>query len=255
MPQSTPPDASLWLIRLRGQSNQLQGELPPSGFIEADPRYADRIHTFTHGGTWRTAFEPGHTDAYGALYPALSSSPVGAGPGLFFAQKFADLTAGVSIGLIPAAVGGVALADQMPGSAVYNAGVNLTALALPKGKVKATIFIGNESDAITLAKANAVAANIEATVAAEQALYGPDLIFIFAKIGPNLPLASFPYREVVRAQQASVNIPGVYMVDTDDLERQADGVHLTRASDEVLGVRCAIMVREIVGSRAGETFF
>lgn len=217
---------------------------------------ADRVFTFTQGGQWRQAFEPMHShDATygGSLYAALNSSPTLAGPGLFFAQKLADLLPSVNVAMVPVGVGGTKMADHAPSTSVFAAGQALTSQAASFGQVKATLFIQGESDTLTSSDANGWGARFADYVAGLRALYGDDHIVIFAQLGAD-PGAAYLYWNTVKAQQAAVNISGVFMVTTGDLEKQGDGLHYTTAACQQLGERMAVKYREVLSSLPSETF-
>jgi carbohydrate esterase-like sialic acid-specific acetylesterase len=66
---------------------------------------------------------------------------------------------------------------------------------------------------------------------------------------PNLPIVlpiselhdkrAYSYWKIVRAQQRSVNIPGVIKIDTVGYERQEDGVHFTTKGQLAFGAQLA----------------
>ncbi|MEX1048451.1 MAG: sialate O-acetylesterase [Akkermansiaceae bacterium] len=79
-------------------------------------------------------------------------------------------------------------------------------------------------------------------------LNAPSLPFFFGRV--NMPAAAteddkktikFPYIQQVRAAQerAAREIPGVYLIETDDLNKQSDGIHYDAAGQITLGRRFA----------------
>src|SRR5262249_7800037 len=76
-------------------------------------------------------------------------------------------------------------------------------------------------------------------------LAAPDLVVVLGRPNASItcgPFGCFPFVSQVRRADATVaaSVPGVVIVDTDDLVLQADGVHFTPASQLALGERFAI---------------
>lgn len=251
MSLSTPPD-NTWIVVFDGQSNASgQGPLPPGGVL-SPTKYVDRLFLYTHGGQWWRAFEPSVSPAAtygGSLYPVLDVTPIGVGPALYFAQKFADLTSNVNIGLVNVGVGGSSMVQHAPSTStatMYGAARALINGAKPKGKVKAYVFIQGERDAQYATDAPLWASRFTAFVAAVRSDHGADIPVFFAQLGTDPGPVVGPYWSTVKAQQASVSIPGVYMISTDDLPKQPDNIHYTNEGYQKLGERIALKLREVI---------
>ena len=66
----------------------------------------------------------------------------------------------------------------------------------------------------------------------------PDLPVVFAQIGTNWSPEAFPNWDIVRKQQASIQLPMTTMITTDDLPL-LDGLHFTVDSYRIIGKRFA----------------
>lgn len=254
-----PPD-NLWLIDIKGQSNGAgAGPLPPGGVV-LPTVHADRLWLYTNGGQWHPAFDPmvSISAAYGGLqYAVLNPTNIGAGFGLAFAQKLADLTANVNIGCINNAVGGTSMVQNAPSvstATLYGAGRARTNAAKAHGRVKLMIYVGGEEEARSSAAASGLVANFTAIVNQYRNDHGRDVIVIFAQLGTNPNDVSYPNWDDAKAAQATISIPGVYMIPTGDLAKQVDGVHYTNASYHILGERAAIEYRRRLTTLPAEAF-
>jgi hypothetical protein len=52
----------------------------------------------------------------------------------------------------------------------------------------------------------------------------------------------YPYWQVVREQQNSVNIPGVIKIEADGYERKKDGMHFTTKGQLAIGAALAALL-------------
>jgi len=104
----------------------------------------------------------------------------------------------------------------------------------------AAVWMQGERDALYPQVAAAYEANLVALIEALRADLGvPDLPFLIGQVDP--PPERYPAAAVVRAAQAALarTVPGVYLVDTDGLSRDDDGVHYDTAGQLALGRRFA----------------
>ncbi|HWH72081.1 MAG TPA: sialate O-acetylesterase, partial [Candidatus Sulfotelmatobacter sp.] len=95
-PASLPVKAKLHLYLLMGQSN-----MAGRGKLEAEDQTPHpRVLVFTLSNQWESAVEPVTHDKPGML---------GVGPGLSFGKRMAEQNPGVTVGLVPCALGGTPL--------------------------------------------------------------------------------------------------------------------------------------------------
>ncbi|MCB2192187.1 MAG: sialate O-acetylesterase [Deltaproteobacteria bacterium] len=233
------------LFILAGQSNMSGrgdlGQLPP-GF----PANAGRIRNFSNADVWCEVAEPlddprGQKDAC-----SLDLSP-GVGPGTAFAQRLSELLPQVDVGLIPCARGRVTLDEWAPNSrldSLYGSSLRRARLAGKKGRVAGVLFYQGENDTTSRQAVQSWPQRFAALVSAwRRDLGDPKLPVVFCQLGK---LAGqwrgdpeFRYWDRLKQRQASVRLPMVRMVVTDDLDLKEDGIHLTTASQMILGRRLA----------------
>ncbi len=102
-------------------------------------------------------------------------------------------------------------------------------------------WMQGETDAANHAFASAYATNLHALITSVRSdLDAPGLPFILGRVGPRPP-RDYLYQETVRSAQSYVptTLPATSWVDTDDLSRDSDGIHLLAAGVAELGERWA----------------
>jgi hypothetical protein len=120
------------------------------------------------------------------------------------------------------------------------------ALGLLRTEGRAVRLLGffwmqGETDANVPAHAAAYADNLGAFIARVRADLGaPEMPFVLGRVGPPPP-KGYASQAVVRQAQVTVaaTVAGVAWVDTDDLPRDADGIHLLAPGVIALGERWA----------------
>ncbi len=74
-----------------------------------------------------------------------------------------------------------------------------------------------------------------------------DLIIIFVQLGRSDGPGNRGW-DVVKAQQAMISLPGVYMVASEDVQQDPDGVHyVTSGGYDVMGKRLALEFNSVLG--------
>src|SRR6266699_3162325 len=134
------PKENFNLYLLAGQSNMAgRGQVE-----EIDKTAHRRVFTFDQNDQWIPAVEPLHFDK-----PEIA----GVGPGLAFAKAMADVNPGITIGLIPCAVGGSPLSswqpkaiDEATNTTPYDTALRRAKLALIDGTLKGILWHQGESD-------------------------------------------------------------------------------------------------------------
>lgn len=113
-------------------------------------------------------------------------------------------------------------------------------------------WMQGETDAARIEHARAYAGNLASFVAAlREDLKSPALPFVLGRIGPP-PARGYPHQTLVRDAQASIpdKVARVAWVDTDDLPRETDGIHLVATGVMELGIRWAHAWLELTRSPA-----
>ena len=233
-PPAVPPTGSMQLFLLVGQSN-----MAGRGKVEAqDTVPIPRVMMLDKQPAWVPAIDPMHFD-----------KPIaGVGLGRSFAARVAETQPAVTIGLIPAAVGGSPIDTWQPGvfyeptkSHPWDDAIARARAALGSGTLKAILWHQGESDA-TPELAPGYEAKLHDLIARfRTALDAPDVPFIVGQLGqyPDVPWDAS--RRLVDAAHRS--LPGkvrrTAFVSSDGLVHGGDKVHFDTASLRELGRRYA----------------
>lgn len=229
-----PPRERFHLYLLVGQSNMAgRGKVEP-----ADTTPDARVLTFAKDDTWKPAVEPLHWDK-----PAA-----GVGPGLAFGREIIKTAPGITVGLIPCAVGGSPIDAWQPGayypptkSHPWDDALRRATLALRHGTLKGILWHQGEADSKP-GLAPAYEARLHDLVKRlRQALQAPEVPFIAGQMGrfPSTPWK--PEAGIVDAAHRSLpqKLPNTAFVTSDGLTDKGDGVHFDAASYRELGRRYA----------------
>lgn len=201
------------------------------------------------GTVWRLNANMGWEEAHEPLHADIDTGKTcGIGPGLVFAaeviRQHRDVT-GLSpperIGLVPCAVGGTAIREWDSHGFLYRSMVGRTRGAMEGGAtLRAILWYQGESDTETEEQVESYRGRLEALVTRlREDVNHPDLPFIqVGVVTGNLPTTQ--YLERLREAQRSVQLRGVFYVDSFGLTLQADQLHLTAESQVELGKRLAI---------------
>ena len=231
------------LYVLAGQSNMSgRAKLPESQSIHP------RIFVFGNDYRWRPASEP-IDDASRQVDRVSVDSLAGFSPALSFARALAEMHPQRIIGLIPCAKGATSMhrwQRDLNDQTLYGSCLKRIRAASTIGTLEGVLFYQGESDALDPAQypqrilsASDWAKNFSRFVWALRADVGkPDLVVVFAQLASTTRPRLYPNWQTVMQQQASIDIPGVIMVRTRDLEL-SDYVHLSTEGYQILGRRFA----------------
>lgn len=229
-----PDPGSFHLFLLVGQSNMAgRGAVEP-----ADCAPLPRVLMLSQTGQWIPAVDPLHFDK-----PAA-----GVGLGRTFAQIVAEARPGVTIGLIPCAVGGSPIDTWQPGvfydptrSFPWDDMLRRMKIALPCGTLKGILWHQGESDAkpglapVYEARLHGLIERFRA------ALDAPAVPFIAGQIGRFDGVPWTPEHFVVDQAHQSLpqKVPHTAFVSSRGLQHKGDQVHFDSASYRELGRRYA----------------
>lgn len=210
------------LFLLIGQSN-----MAGRGAVEPEDKIVHpRVFMLTKDLAWAPATDPMHFD----------KAIAGVGPGASFARTLAEAEPGVTIGLIPAAVGGTSLDQWKPGGALYTAAVTRAREAMKQGRLAGILWHQGESDSAS-AKASTYATRFAAMIAQLRTdLNAPDVPLIVGETGRfradapeiNAVLATLPR-----------TVPHCAFVSSEGLTDRGDKLHFDSKSARELGRRYA----------------
>ncbi len=222
------------LYLLVGQSN-----MAGRGVVEAqDTTPHPRVLMLSKDGKWVPAVDPMHFDK-----PAA-----GVGLGKTFGQIIADATPGVTIGLIPCAVGGSPIDTWKPGvfypatkSYPWDDMAKRAAIALKSGTLKGILWHQGESDSQpTLAPAYEAKLH-DLIVRLRRELNAPDVPFIAGQMGKFDGVPWSPEAVIVDQvhQDLVKKVPHTAFVSAEGLKHKGDKIHFDSASFRELGKRYA----------------
>ncbi|MDF3059114.1 MAG: hypothetical protein K0R17_3329 [Rariglobus sp.] len=218
------------LYLLVGQSNMAgRGKL-----TDADRQPDPRILVLNKENVWVSQGEPLHFDK-----PEM----VGVGLGFTFAKLVADKTPGVTVGLIPCAVGGTPLSRWKPGADLYEQALVRARIALKNGQLKGILWHQGESESGSETNANAYAKNLaEVALGFRRDLNAPDVPFIAGELGEFLYTRAAnksPYAHVVNQQINSLPafLPHSAIVSSAGLGHKGDELHFSAEAQKEFGRR------------------
>jgi len=231
------------LFILAGQSNMVGWAPIPDG-EKTDPR----IYVFGKDYHWRIADHP-IEDAFNQVDMISENRIAGFGPALDFALASLDRHPHIVIGLIPCAKNSSGIIQwqrNLSDQSLYGSCLKRVRAASPMGEISGILFFQGETDALDPIQYPDPPphpsdwSELFTTFIADlrNDLHEPDLPIMFAQIGTNWSPEAFPNWDVVRKQQASIQLPMTTMITTDDLPL-LDGLHFTSDSYRIIGNRFA----------------
>jgi len=230
-----PAKEQFHLYLLVGQSN-----MAGRGLVEEQDRTPHaRVLTLNKELKWVPAVDPLHWDK-----PA-----VGVGLGKTFGQLVADASPGVTVGLIPCAVGGSPIDAWQPGvfyaptkSHPWDDTVKRVEAALAVGTIKGILWHQGESDCKP-ELAPTYEAKLHDLVARLRTLVkSPDVPFIAGQMGKFADVPPWNAEQVTvdAAHQAlTKKVPRTAFVSAEGLKHKGDKIHFDSASFRELGKRYA----------------
>jgi len=229
-----PAKENFHLFLLVGQSNMAgRGEVTPDD-QQPDPR----VLMLNKDGRWVPAVDPMHFD----------KPSVGVGLGRTFGLEIAKATPGVTIGLIPCAVGGSPIETWEPGAFdeatkthPWDDAMTRARLALPAGTLKGILWHQGESDS-TPERAGLYEQRMHDLIARfRNELAAPAVPFIAGQMGifPESPWSG--EKKIVDRvhQNLPAQIKRSAFVSAGGLTHKGDKVHFDSASYRELGKRYA----------------
>jgi hypothetical protein len=248
---------NLALFILAGQSNMSGvGEVPADA-----PGTHPQVFLFGNDYHWRLAEEP-LDDPTGQVDQVSLDRWAGYGPGLAFAIELLEQDPSLQIGLIPCPKWSSSISEwqrNLSDFSLYGSCIKRARAASPMGKFAGLLFFQGEAEVADPQRFPQK--NPEPDRWAEkftrlvtdmrEDLGDQSLPVVFAQIGPYDASQNMPEWETVQAQQASIQLPGVAMIETADLNLQ-DDVHFTAESYEIIGARFAEAYRKLVEAAVQE---
>ena len=241
---SLPPREQFHLFLLVGQSNMAgRGVVTP-----ADRTPPPRVLMLNRAGEWVPATDPMHFDK-----PAA-----GVGLGRTFGIEVSAATPGVTIGLIPCAVGGSPIESWVPGY-FYNAtqshpwddALRRARIALRAGTLKGILWHQGESDANRQFAPQYEARLHDLIARLRTELQAPDVPFLAGQMGR---FADAPWDEFKVAvdrvhRDLPAKVKGTAFVSAEGLAHKGDKVHFDAEAYREFGRRYAQTYLQLVRGR------
>lgn len=229
------------LFLLVGQSN-----MAGRGVVEAqDQKPHPRVLMLSKEGQWVPAVDPLHFDKPGA----------GVGLGKTFGQIIAEANPGVTIGLIPCAVGGSPIDTWKPGvfypatkSHPWDDMVKRVETALPAGTLKGILWHQGEGDSKPML-AETYEAKLHDLIARLRTLVKmPEVPFIVGQMGQFEGVSWSPEKVLVDQAHRELpkKVPHTAFVSAEGLKHKGDKIHFDSASFRELGRRYAEAYLQLV---------
>lgn len=228
-----PQKESFHLFLLIGQSNMAgRGKV-----AEEDLKIHPRVLALNKDSEWVPAKDPLHFDK-----PKM----VGVGLGKAFAIDYAEAHTGVTVGLIPCAVGGSPISTWEPGAYhtstrahPFDDAIPRAQLAMKSGTLKAMLWHQGEGDS-NEKKAPKYEARLHALIDRfRKQLKAPDVPFVVGQLGqfPERPWNE--YRKMVNSAHSSLpeKVANTAFVKSDGLVHRGDQTHFDAASYREFGHR------------------
>ena len=244
-PAVPPPDKDAFhLFLLVGQSNMAgRGKVEPEDTVPMA-----RVLAFDKQRTWVPAIDPMHFD-----------KPVaGVGLGRTFAIRVAETRPNITIGLVPAAVGGSPIDAWQPGafyeptnSHPWDDAIARIGMARTAGTLKAILWHQGESDSAPPEKRAAYPAKLERLIADLRAdLESPDAPFVLGQLGP-FREAKVPGNNEMNAILLDFpkSHPNTACTSADGLTDKGDLTHFDAKSLREFGKRYAQAYLKLAASR------
>lgn len=243
----TAPTGQADVYVLAGQSNML-GRGLLSELTETERVPDPLILLYGNDGQLHPALDP-LDGAQGQVDAVSADKQAAVGPGLPFARAVVG-TRRRPVVLVPCAKGGVSIGQWAPGGGrdtLY--GSCLARVREAGGHLAGLLWYQGESDA---QKAPDSARHWRAAFTALAArfrrdLHSPRLPIVFVQIAdpPELDAARYPSWRLIQDQQAHTSLACGRMVSAKGLARNPDALHLTTASQRILGTRMAEATRAL----------
>lgn len=240
----TPPGRqNFHIYLLMGQSNMVGRDTRSLASQVDNPR----LLALNHDNQWAVARDPIHFD---------TKIPPGQGPGISCGLEMLQMDSGITIGLVPCAVGGTPLSRWVKGADLYEDCLTRAKLAGQAGSIDGVLWHQGEADTTTQANADSYETRlVHMFKDLRQDLGLPRLPIVVGQLGPFLDPAKYPYLETVTA--AITHIPAVLpdagYADSAGLQDRGDSLHFSADSQKLFGARYAAAMQQIAhGSSAGK---
>lgn len=225
------PDKHTHIYILMGQSNMAgRGKITE----EYKNQQHDRVIMLNKENEWVQAKHPLHFD---------KPKAAGVGPGLTFGISMAEANPGLTIGLVPCAVGGTAIRKWVPGGYdsvtnkhPYDDALLRIKLAMKKGVIKGVIWHQGEGDSGVKSSQTYVDKLAELIERIRKEVGNPKLPFVVGQLAMYRDNYQYINKELPKLP---VKVPYTTVVSSEGLWHKGDGTHFDSPSAAEYGRRFA----------------
>jgi len=221
-----PAKEKFHIYLLIGQSNMAgRGKVDP-----ATNKSHPRVLKLDKQGKWVPATDPLHFDK-----PKIA----GVGPGSGFGPVIAEASPGMTIGLIPAAVGGTPLSRWVKGGDLYERAVKLAKQNQKYGEIKGAIWHQGEGDSSKPELYNTYQERLSGMIQdLRKDLNEPEMPFVMGELGefftrPGAPTVNQALHGI------SKTVPATAVASSKGLPAKSDQVHFNAEAEREFGKRYA----------------
>lgn len=219
------------LYLLIGQSN-----MAGRGVVgEEDKRSTPNVYAFDKERKWVPAVDPIHFDR---------PDRTGVGLGRNFAATLIEYKAARSVGLIPAAFGGSALGEWVPGSTHYTNAVERVKAALaaagPGARLRGILWHQGEADSSDEERAVTYRIRFQKVMAALRKDLGAENVpLVVGQLGEFVSDKTYPFVHVINRELATIplHVPLCGFVSSRGLKDKGDVLHFDTPSLKEFGRR------------------
>ncbi|WP_339735765.1 sialate O-acetylesterase [uncultured Gimesia sp.] len=221
-----PVNENFHIYLLIGQSNMAGRGIVDPAANKPHPR----VLKLDKKGNWVPATDPLHFDK-----PKIA----GVGPGSGFGPVIADAYPDVTIGLIPAAVGGTPLSRWVKGGDLYERAVKLAKQNQKQGVIKGAIWHQGEGDSSNPKLYDTYQKRLSGMIVDLRTdLNEPDMPFVMGELGeffmrPGVSTVNEALHGIAKA------VPGTAVASSKELKAKGDQVHFNAAAEKEFGKRYA----------------
>ncbi len=235
-PVTPPAKEKLHIYLLMGQSNMAGRDRSKL----ADQVDNPRVLAFSQDGKWMIARDP--------IHPKERHIEPGAGPGIPFANEMATADTGVTIGLVPCAVGGTPLKRWVKGGDLYARAIERAKAAAKDGVIKGVLWHQGEADSGKQETADSYGKRLGGMIQdLRKDLGEPDLPVVVGEIGGFLDKRRNPHADTVRAEIKRIpsRVPHTGFAGSEGLGHKGDKLHFSADAAKSLGERYAKAMLEL----------
>ena len=244
--QAQQPDKNTHIYILMGQSNMAgRGKITE----EYKNQQHDRVIMLDKENRWVSGRHPLHFDKPRAA---------GVGPGLSFGISMAEAYPGVTIGLVPCAVGGTPIRKWTPGgydsvtnTHPYDDALKRIKQAMKKGEIKGIVWHQGEGDSGVQSSKVYVDKLTELIARVRKEVGSAELPFIVGQLAMYRDNYQFINRELPKL---TVKVPYTAIVSSEGLWHKGDGTHFDSPSASEYGRRYAEGMLQLQGKKQKSVF-